>query len=96
MVVRKELHLKSKVQEQSPEVSLVVENNNLEVDEDRMYEPSVGDKVEGNGNSDRRWVLTLSVKPSLWAQGTLPQSTGEAMKHEYDDKGCSSPKCECY
>jgi len=41
-------------------------------------------------------VLTLSVKPSLWAQGGLSQSAGEMMKHEYDDKGCSSPECKCY
>jgi len=41
-------------------------------------------------------VLTLSVKPSLWAQGVLFQSAGEKMKHEYDDKGCLSPECECY
>jgi len=64
MVVRKEVCLKSRVQEQSPEVSPAVENNSPEVspavennspevgDEDRVYEPGVGDKVEENGNGD--------------------------------------------
>jgi len=44
------------VQEQSPEVSLAVENDSPEVgDEHWVYEPSVGDEVEENGNSDGRW-----------------------------------------
>ena len=55
-MVRKEVRLKSGAREQSAEVSPAVENNSLEVgDEDRVYEPSVGDEVEGNGNSDGRW-----------------------------------------
>ena len=34
----------------------MVENNNPEVgDEDRVYEPSVGDEEEGNSNGDRQW-----------------------------------------
>ena len=41
-------------------------------------------------------VLTLSIEPSLWAQRVLSQSTGEMMKHEYDDKKHLSPECECY
>ena len=50
MVVRREVCSKSGVWEQSLEV---VENNNLEVgDEDQVYEPSVGNEVEGNGNGD--------------------------------------------
>jgi len=56
MVVRREVRLKSRAQEQSPEISPAVENNNPEVgDEDQVYEPSVGDKVEGNSNGDRQW-----------------------------------------
>jgi len=52
-VVRREVHLKSGAWEQSLEISPVVENNNLEVgDKDRVYESSVGDKVEGNSNGD--------------------------------------------
>jgi len=46
MVVRREVCLKSGVQEQSPEVSPVVENDSLEVgDEHWVYEPSVGDEM---------------------------------------------------
>ena len=37
-------------------------------------------------------LLTLSVEPSLWAQRVLAQSAGEMTKHEYDDKGHSSPE----
>ena len=56
MVVRREVHLKSGVWKQSLEVSLVVENDNPEVgDEDRVYKPSIGDKVKGNGNGDGWW-----------------------------------------
>ena len=55
-MVRREVRLKSGAWEQSPEVSPAVENDSPEVgDEDRVYEPSVGDKVEGNGNGDGRW-----------------------------------------
>jgi len=55
-VVRKEVSLKSGAWEQSPEVSPAVENDNPEVgDEDRMYEPGVGDEVEGNGDGDGWW-----------------------------------------
>jgi len=40
----------------------VVEHNNPEVgDEDRVYEPSVGDKVEGNGNGDGWWGRSSCV-----------------------------------
>ena len=40
----------------------MVENDNLEVgDEDWVYEPSVGDEVEGNGNSDGRWGRSSCV-----------------------------------
>jgi len=38
-------------------------------------------------------LLTLSIEPSLWA---LSQSAGETTKDKYDDKGRSSPECECY
>jgi len=62
-VVRREVRLKSGAQEQSPEVSPAVENNNLEVgDEDWVYEPSVGDKVEGNGNGDGQSGQSLCVR----------------------------------
>jgi len=42
------------------------------------------------------WLLTLSIEPSLWAQRGLSQSADETTKHEYDDKGRSSPECKCY
>jgi len=55
-VVRREVRLKSGAWEQSPEVSPVVESDNLEGgDEDQVYEPSVDDEVEGNGNGNGRW-----------------------------------------
>ena len=55
--------MKSGAREQSPEISLVVENDNLEVgDEDQVYEPSVGDEVEGNGNGDGRWGQSSCVR----------------------------------
>jgi len=41
-------------------------------------------------------LLMLSIERSLWAQEVLSQSAGETTKHEYDDKGCSSPECKCY
>ena len=56
MVGRREVCLKSRVWKQSLKVSPIVENSSLEEgDEDRVYEPSVGDEVEGNGNGDGRW-----------------------------------------
>jgi len=61
-VVRREVCLKSGAREQSPEVSPAVKNDNLEVgDEDQVYEPSVGDEVEGNGDGDGRWGRSSCV-----------------------------------
>ena len=61
-MVRREVRLKSGAREQSPEVSPAVENDSPEVgDEDRVYGPSVGDKVEGNGNGDGRWGRSSCV-----------------------------------
>jgi len=51
-MVRKEVCLKSGAWEQSPEVG----------DEDRVYEPSVGDEVERNGNGDGWWGRSSCVR----------------------------------
>ena len=62
-MVRGEVRLKSGVQEQSPEVSPAVENDSLEVgDEHRVYEPNVGDEVEGNSNGNGRWRRSSCVR----------------------------------
>jgi len=61
-VVRREVRLKSGAWKQSPEVSPVVENDSPEVgDEHWVYEPSVGDEVEGNSNGDGRWGRSSCV-----------------------------------
>jgi len=39
-----------------------VENDSPKVDdEDQVYEPGVGDKVEGNGDGDGQWGQSLCV-----------------------------------
>jgi len=80
--------LQSGARKQSPEVSLVVENNNLEVgDEDRVYKPSVGDEVEGNGNSDGRWN---EVRACI--RWEIPRSEDQKMYSHSNTTGLYSPK----
>ena len=81
--------MKSGAWEQSLEVSPAVENDNLEVgDEDQVYEPSVGDEVEGNGNGDRQWEQSLCV----CACDGIPRSEDQKMYSHLNTTGLYSPK----
>jgi len=56
MVGRREVCLKSRVWKQSLKVSPIVENSSLEEgDEDQVYKPGVGDKMEGDSDGDGQW-----------------------------------------
>jgi len=90
-VVRREVCLKSRAREQSPEVSPAVENDNPEVgDEDQVYEPSVGDEVEGNGNGDGWWGQSLCMR--VCVRWEIPRSEDQKMYSHLNTTGLYSPK----